>query len=369
MKTLRIVTLIFFSILWIIGISKFEKGYSFLYRWGVIQDEYRFGDLYNLAHLPQFKEKLVKCESELRQEKITSKPIHLYVLGDSFLEPQRIDSSDFIADRYVHVKWGDTLHFKLDPNAVNVVLIESVERHVRQHFEKPPTEYFRPDTATFVAKWEEKKWMKKLDQLFESERTEGQLGLLLVKGNTLGLKLKEIRSSINYWLFDRTETSVKVSNDGNHLVYYLDTDTLNYPYTAGFSTIPDSLIESVVDTINKTRKELLGMGFDHALFSAIPNKSSVVLHDYGTYNRLIERVQSHPSLKTPFVSVIDEYKALGDRAYLRSDSHWTCDGRLIWLNKTNALLNKLTSGESSEVEVLEECKAATSKSALIQAGI
>ncbi len=341
-KALKVTVLIIFSAIWCLGFADYYTVYTYLYRWGIIEDEYRYGDFFNLTHLPEFKEEMVKCESRLAVSKQSSRPIHLYAVGDSFLEPFRVDSSDLIADRYHYIKWGSRMHFRLDTSAINIVLMESIERHFRQHMEiPPPFSHFIPDTADFESKWEEKKWMTKIDDFISSGRVGGQIGLLLTS-NAIGLKLKEIKSSFNYHVFDRTESGVTISKDGRDIVYYLDTDSLNFPHTSGFARISETRIDSVVNSLNETKEKLLSMGFDHLIFSVIPNKSTIVMPEYGTYNRLIERVQSHPNLKVPFVSVIDEFRALGRKAYLHSDSHWTCDGRLIWLRKFNESLNRVT---------------------------
>src|SRR5690606_1881531 len=130
MKALRITILVIFSGIWILSISDYNRVFPYLYKWGIIDDEYRYGDLFNLSKLPHFKEEMVKCETPFHVSKQSDKLLHLYVLGDSFLEPQRIDSADFMADRYYFIKWDDFLHVKLDTSATNIVLIESVERHL-----------------------------------------------------------------------------------------------------------------------------------------------------------------------------------------------------------------------------------------------
>src|SRR5690554_1929986 len=340
MKMLRIAVLIVFGGIWLLGVSDYEKVFPYLYRWGLIEDEYRYGDLFNLSKLPQFKEEMVKCTTPFPLEKKSDCPLHLYALGDSFLEPQRIDSSDFIADAFHFVKWDNYLHFNLDTSALNVVLIESIERHLRQHFETPVDHYFVPDSVTYVRKWKDMRWMSRLDDFFRSSRAEDQLSLI-ISSNRLGIAFKELKSSLNFNLFDRTESGVTVSDDKKHIVYYLDTDTLNYPITSGFAKISDSRIDSVVNAINQTATQLKAMGFDHLIISIIPNKSTILMPDYGTYNHLVERIQSHPDLSTPFVSIINEYRALGEKSFLHSDSHWTCEGRAIWVKKTNELLQHL----------------------------
>ncbi|GAA4441326.1 hypothetical protein GCM10023091_26430 [Ravibacter arvi] len=342
MKALKIATLVFFSALWVLGLANYDRVYPYLYRSGLIEDEYRYGDLFRLSYLPQFKEVLTTCQEPLTLRKTSSRPLHLYVLGDSFLEPQRIDSSDFVADQYHFIKWDNFQHVRLDTAATNVVLIESVERHLRQHFDGNPASYFIADTANFPEKWSEKKWMSRIDNFFKSDRTESQLGLLLTS-NRLGVWCKELKSAFNFRVFNRTESGVTVSNDKKHLVYYLDTDTLNYPYTSGFSHLTEARVDSVVQGVNKTQEELLAMGFDHFVLSVIPNKSTIVMPDYGPYNHLIERVQQHPGLKAPLISVLDEYRKLGAAAYLVSDSHWTCEARSVWVQKINRHLLGLSS--------------------------
>ena len=340
-KAFGLTIIVAFSTIWYLGFTDYSSVYPYLYRWGIIEDEYRYGDLFNLSHLPDFKEEMAKCESKPATSKQTSRPIHLYTLGDSFLEPQRVDSSDLIADQYHFMKWGGSMHFQLDTSAVNIVLIESVERHFREHFSVSPVHYFIADSADFVEKWERKGWMAEIDNFFSSDRVGDQISLLLT-GNSIGLKFKELKSSFNYHVFNRHESGVTISDDGRDIVYYLDTDTLNFPQRAGFSNITESKIDSLVNTLNQTKEALLRMGFDHFIFSIIPNKSTIVMPDYGIYNRLIERIESHQDLEVPYVSTIEEFRAMGKNAFLHSDSHWTCDGRLIWLKKANEALNLVT---------------------------
>jgi len=340
MRILRITLLLTFSVVWLLSVSSYEKVFPYLYRWGIIEDEYKYGDLFNLSKLPQFKDEMVKCTTPFPLESKSDRPLHLYVLGDSFLEPQRIDSSDFIADRYLYMKWDNFMHVRLDTSATNIVLIESVERHIRQHFETPVDHYFVPDTASFVRKWQDPRWMSRLDYFFRASRAEDQLSLILTS-NRLGIAFKQLKSYLNLKLFNRTETGVTVSKDHQHIVYYLDTDTLNYPHTSGFSPITDNRIDSVVTAINETAERLKAMGFDHMVLSLIPNKSSIVIPDYATYNHLIERIQAHPDLGVPFVNIMNEYRAMGVKAYLHSDSHWTCEARTVWVKKTNDLLQNL----------------------------
>ncbi len=342
MKALKYVVLALFSLIWVIALSYYPVIFPKLYRIGLLKDEYRFGDFYRLAYLPQFKELLPACTS--LKPPAYARPVHLYVLGDSFTEKQRIDSNDFAAEAYHHLKWDNFLHFKLDTAAVNIVLMESVERHFRQHFEIPPSSFFIPDTATYIRKNPAYalNTMKQIDHFFEASRAEGQIELLLFS-NPLSLWIKELKASFTYRWFNRFSEQIMLSEDGTTIVYYLDTDTLNFPHTAGFSRISEARIDSVVNSVNATAAALKQRGFDQVILSVIPNKSTIIIPEYGTYNRLIERVQENPRLEVPYLSVIDEYRQLGRDAYLHSDSHWSCAGRKVWLDKTNQLIRELVS--------------------------
>ena len=66
---------------------------------------------------------------------------HLYVIGDSFSEEQRLSQDDFRVSQYRRAKWDTPpLRVQLDPAKRNVLLIESIERHFRGHFARPVRE-------------------------------------------------------------------------------------------------------------------------------------------------------------------------------------------------------------------------------------
>ena len=79
-------------------------------------------------------------------------------------------------------------------------------------------------------------------------------------------------------------------------------------------------------------------GFDEVYLSIIPNKVSILSPDMGKYNQLIERVQSDLNLKIPVIDTYSDFKKNPTKYYLKSDSHWTCEGRDIWLDKVNNIL-------------------------------
>ncbi len=79
------------------------------------------------------------------------------------------------------------------------------------------------------------------------------------------------------------------------------------------------------------------MGFSEVYCSIIPNKTSIVASDLGNYNHLVERVESFPNAKIQFLSVWKEFNQNASKIYLKGDTHWTCFGENLWVEKVNRL--------------------------------
>ncbi|MCE6991665.1 hypothetical protein [Dyadobacter sp. CY323] len=339
MKFLRYLVLITFCIIWAIGLSPFLV--NKLMHDGVIEDGYHYGDLYRLSNLSQFQDPRKACIGYTPPPKPqTSKKSHLYVIGDSFTE-DRVGKQDFSVDEYTFVHWRELLHIKLDTTETNIMLMESVERHFRQKSESR-LNILIPDTATFVTKVPAPKFAHRLDNAFAANFTQDRLDALLFQ-NDLFLTIKEWKADFNRYVFGRVNSGVTLVNNGQDVVYYMDTDTT---ITSSFNELDKYELDSIVMNVNETRDYLDSLGFQHVILSIIPNKVSVINPEYGEYNRLIERVYSHPKLGVPYIDVLPEFRKMGNKAYQNGDSHWTCEGQYLWLDKANALIRKLLTGDS-----------------------
>ncbi|TDE16213.1 hypothetical protein [Dyadobacter psychrotolerans] len=334
MRYLRYIFLLIGAAIWIVALSPDLSSKM------TAQDSYRFGDLYRLSNLSQFKDPRAACPDYKAPAKSTSKKVHLYLIGDSFTEKERVGQKDFAADAYTNVRWGEVLHFKPDPAEVNILLIESVERHFRDKFTAGPLTNLVADSATFVNRNFDQPFMNKLDDAFRSKSTEGRLDEILFQ-NDFVLALKQLKADFNYKIFNRVNKEVTRVNDDKNIVYYMDTDTDTTKLTSSFSELSNSEVDSLVIHLNKSREIALKLGFDAVVLSIIPNKVSVLMPDYGHYNSLIDKVYSHPALEIPYIDVYQDFRKMGDRAYLKGDSHWTCAGQYLWLNKANQTINQL----------------------------
>jgi len=318
------------------------------YRTELIPDDYRFGDLYRLANLPQFKARQHPCPTEPPANEPDSakshKPIHFYIIGDSFSEPQRLSINDFPVAYYKRVKWDFDQRVELDTTKNNVLLIETVERHFRNHFDlyiddihvvpdtnqpEPPA---RVDWRQRIRQWEEG---------FSSAAVESRLETILFFYDW-ALWFKELKARITQDWFGRADAKVSVSPDGKHLLYYLDTDTSKV--TSSFTPLPDTLLNRYVDSVNVVAARYKRLGFAHVMLAIIPNKTTIEAPSMGPlpYNHLIERLQQHPALQVPTVNVYAPFKAHNGPLYEISDAHWNCEGRRIWIQAVRQELARQT---------------------------
>lgn len=334
MKFFKYLVLAFFSFIWIAGCNgDLLKG---LYKWELIPDDYGLGDLYRITNLEQFRDPRYICPPYIvKRDTLEGKNVHLYILGDSFAEARRLDPDDFVASEYRFTHWNDQLHLQLDTSAKNVLIMETVERAFRSHFNSP-VDRIVPDSATYVA-LPKSTLMQRLDAMFSSNATEGRLDVILFYTSPFRM-LKEWKAGFNLRFFDRINEHATLSDDGKDVVYYLDTDTsMNF---SSYATLADSEVDQMVDNVNTSAKELEKMGFDKVILSIIPNKATVLMPRYGPYNRLIERVYQHPDLRVDYIDILPEFRKNAGVVYLRSDSHWTCQGQYVWLEKANALIRQ-----------------------------
>ena len=337
MKYLKYIFLVIFSLVWLVGLSPWS--FNKIAEWKLIKDGYRFGDLYKLSNLPQFKDPAKQCPKQILVEKIPSKKkIHLYIVGDSFTEAERVGKEDFAVDKYQYVHWDSFLHLKTDTSEINILLMECVERHFREKM-TAPIHNLIPDSATFVLKGPEPSFMNKLDKAFASDGTEGRLDAVFFQ-NDIMLKFREMKAAFAYHFFHRVNKEVTLVNNDKNLVYYLDTDTPKI--TSSFTDLREGELDTMMINLSKSKSLAKGLGFDHVILSVIPNKVSVLMPEYGHYNNLISRVYNHPKMDMPYIDVLSDFRKMKDKAYLKGDSHWTCQAQNIWLSKANSLIKEVS---------------------------
>lgn len=324
-KIIKYIVLLIFSFLWFLGCSKPFSDYLFDQK--ILKDDFRYGDLYRLSNLPKFKKPLEKCKQFSKKEKVK---ISLFLAGDSFTEDKRISKKDFVADSYFR---GNVAEANEDLPVVatkKVLIIETVERHFRERFTEPWKNW------DINLKNNEDKFNISIPYLLSLNMPYNEkLHQASLFGFDVILYIKEWKALLNYYLFNRIDEKVYLSKDKNNILYYLDIEP---GISSCFVTIEDKEIEKLVSNVNVTYKYYKSLGFDEVILSIIPNKTSILGKDLGNYNHLITRIENNSKLEMPLISVYKEFEKGGSKFYDLGDSHWSCDGEQIWINKVNAKL-------------------------------
>ena len=324
MRFLRYTVLLVALVLWAGGFSSTVS--HWLYDLGVIVDDYRHGDLYRISALPQFKDNQPVCSPSNRASDTAS--THLYIIGDSFSEEQRINQNDFRVSRYQRLKWGFPQRAQLNPAKRNVLLIETVERHFREHFAQPVNDLviIRDTLQTPAPK---QSWWKQLSSDLHRSDMEERLSSALFS-HDWAFWFKELKSSLTLNWFNRASKGVSLSHDQRNIFLDFDTDTTQRRLSS-FAPLTNREVNTLVDSVNSVADRYQKLGFDEVYLSIIPNKASILEPNRGAYNHLIERIQNHPMLHVKTVNTYTPYKQAIQPPYLKGDTHWNCLGRSIWL--------------------------------------
>lgn len=326
----RLGALIVFSLLWYLGFSGSMA--KWLHEKGITQDDYRYGDLYRMSNLAQFKAPLEKCTVP---QNTTSGNTSLIIMGDSFTEKERIEKNHFKGlDSYNRYFITDTINVKLDTSKRNILIIETVERHFRERFAKPFVNLQVSENQHIREGAKEKSLKEKVLNYEVPYNTERHESILF--SSDFFLTFKEWKAWLNWKLFNRLDEKVMLSKDEKYLLYQVDAQPSGI--NSCFDKISEEEIKLMVDNLNLTYQFYKKAGFDEVYLSIIPNKTSILGTDLGEYNHLIERIQKNSALKIPCFDIYTPYHHSKRVLYEKGDSHWNCEGKQMWLDLVNAKL-------------------------------
>ncbi|MBO0935941.1 hypothetical protein J2I47_05230 [Fibrella sp. HMF5335] len=335
MKIVRYLVLVVVCVLWLGGC--FQPVMHQLYETKVIVDDYRYGDLYRLSNLPQFKERQQRCPQHASV--LTTKPVsetapNLYVIGDSFTEHGRLAANDLPVHWLRWQHWEDPKNqvVQLDTTRRNILLLESVERHFREHAAGPINNLLvvADSNRTNSPKPEQPSWRAQLVDMVRSKGIEERLETVLFSHDLFQF-FREQKAVLNQLWFDRVAPTVSLSTNKQHLFTDLDTNP-DKPLNSSFAPLTNAEVDTLVAHLNQSAARYKQAGFDDVLLSIIPNKATLLDPNRGKYNHLIERIQQHPALTARVVDVYQPFLTQHPAPYALSDSHWNCAGRQIWLD-------------------------------------
>lgn len=311
-----------------------------LYARGFIPDQYRFGDLYNISNLAQFKETQWAqtddlCESDKPTRR--SKNIDLYTIGDSFTT---MDTSFYAGRRNHHIWLGtevDTV--TLDPKVRSILVIEVIERTIQERLrEHYAALYIRrgfqvrgksQSLAQANAETSGTFWENTLNHEI-NQRLE-----FLLFNSDMALKCKELKANLMLSWFGRTHPGSLISRDQRHLFYEIEASSRSM--LSPFIPLTDADIDSVAINMNRIRTHYLRTGFAEVYFCLIPNKVTVCEPYRHPHNDQIRRIEQNPYLKAPLLKLSSELLRHPEWFH-KSDGHWNANGKRLWLRYVNGVV-------------------------------
>lgn len=337
---IRYVVVIITGIIFVVSLSPALQRKIALKGW--IPNQYRFGDLYNTSNLRKFKELDYDQNATLLpsdKPDIKYDNIDLYTIGDSFTP---MDTSFYAGHKNFHIWLGayiDTV--KLDPSRKSVLVVEVIERTIQERLRSDYQAIYFDKGFQVEGKLKPKReeeqaaepsfwWDKFGDQI--NQRIE----FLLFNFDPF-LKLKELKSHIMLSWFDRTHTGAIISRNHEYLFYNIEADPAIG--LSPFYNITTPSIDTIVTNINHIRDHYKEAGFDEVYFCFVPNKVTVCENNRFTYNNQISRIEEHPELKTPILSIQDTIRSHPEWYHL-GDGHWTVKGQRYWLKTVNGLVKE-----------------------------
>jgi hypothetical protein len=313
-------------------------------------DKFRYGDLYGISFLPEYKFEMAKEPSYVKKQKYKIPSIiDLYMINDSYLGFHMDTDTNFYGVRKVlNKEWFDTVKMEtvLDTTKTNVLLFEASERYFRfvadSFYLKNQVQVFKDPglLKKKTRKEEEKKpgfWSDVFSYLFNPQ-TNFNLEFNAFDYHFI-TPLRELKAQLNYKLFNRISKEVVVSNHNQHLYLAETIDTAHN--LSSFNPLPDEEAKKIVSSMNAAYKFYKAQGFDEVYFTVVPNPVSVLCPDQSKYNHLIPRITHDSSLQMPVIDLFDIYMKTPTSVYYHSDTHWNTDGFTIWLNEFHKRMNCL----------------------------
>jgi hypothetical protein len=326
--------------------------YRFSKEW-LAPDQFKHGDLYGLCYIHAYKE-----PAGPEQFKLFNAPkrnLDLYILHDSYLQ-NKLPSNCFEGiDTLIQIDYrGPSCLKHLNPAHASILLIETAQRYARWRFQlaayfmntlkierkgsssgesiKPPA----PDTDTAGV------WNTIQSTLYNPNiNTNLEFNLF---DYSLCSPLRGFKASLNYALFKKLSDKLVISTDQRYLLLKETIDT-SQP-TGIYTPLPDSELDSMVAHMDQIRKHFLSCGFKEVYFSVLPNTVSIVdsTHYPGkTGNGLLYKLNHKTAGKIPFIDAYTRFLTKPDRMYKHGDSHWSNEGKQIWIDLVNKTLSMDTS--------------------------
>ena len=320
---------------------------SALYKAALVHsDRWRYGDLYGVCYLSQYKFKLEPFKQYGYKPGRQNTNRVLYIIGDSFLADKILSGAFDAFDNVIFLDRRFSFGpIKLDSTKQNYLMMEFAERNLNDYDIDKTDEIrwtnndiksgvnFSNTPASAPGQSPPTSLFERLNKIIFNKDLSRNLELILFD-NKLTTPFKEAKASLNYKLFDRIANGVVISSDKKRLLFYVTIDTNNMQ--SAFRYKNEHALDSIVRNLDIARDYYRAIGFKKVFLSVIPNAVSVYDDKRMPYNHLLERVEQKTDL--PIIPLYKAFKADKRNLFYRSDSHWNPQGLDTWVNEANKVL-------------------------------
>lgn len=300
----------------------------------MVQDVYTYGDLYGHTALRSFKEVMAN-DTLIEKFKPTSinKNQALYLIGDSYTMPGRMDAENFAVEYY---QYGfDATTSYPDTTKQCILIIEKTERYFREWVRselKKDTEIkkgYIPSIENFFMHNPNK-------DVFNTTKINERIEYLSCN-NSLALRLKELKASMWFYALGYSGDEVYVS-ERQHMVYLRETVDSNN-IRSPFHDLQKTEADSIVFFLNRIYQQYKSLGFTEVYFSLIPEKARVYqpIPKLKT-NGLFELLHDAHVLM-PTIDVLPDITQSKEKVFHTADTHWNTQGINCWVRKVNEILS------------------------------
>lgn len=311
----------------------------------VHSDRWRYGDLYGISYLRQYKLKLEPFKQYPAQGRPVTNRV-LYIIGDSFLADKVLNSAfDDFDDVYFLDRRFPFGPIKLDSTKQNYLIMEFAERNLNGYNISKTDEIrwtdneiktganFGNSTPSGNAQPPQASLADRLSKIFFNKDLSRNLELILFD-NKISTPFKEAKATLNYKMFGRVANEVAVSTDKKRLFLNFTVDTGSAQ--SAFRPKTQRAVDSIIINLDVACKYYRAIGFKKVFLSVIPNPVSVYDENRMSYNHLLQKAEQATNL--PAISLFKIYKADKRNLFYKSDTHWNPLGMEIWVNETNKVL-------------------------------
>lgn len=321
--------------------------HSLYHRFFIRSDRWRYGDLYGLCFLHEYKFRL---EPFTKYNTITDPIKHnrlLYIIGDSFLADKTLDHAFKGFDHVIFLDrrfpFGPIV---LDTTQQNYLIMEFAERNLPQYSLKAS-----PEITWTAQDIQQKLFTSKEAAIQKAPASQLPRGLervtkalfnkdlsrnieTLLFDDKLFTPIKELKAAFNYHVLGRLPQEVAVSRDKKRLFLNITVDT-SYVQSA-FRPTSDQDVAQIAHQISLSGDYYRAIGFKKVLLSVVPNPVSIYDSKQQPYNHLLERVENRTDI--PVISIYHRFKSNPRNLYYRSDAHWNPEGMNCWVKTTDSVL-------------------------------